>query len=246
MTTINALAFRDIPPDKTNDASALINLARNFGGSIGIAFASTLLTRREQFHQSRLVEQLQGLNPAYTDFTDQVGSALGSAPDSATTLANIYNQAVQQSQLLSYLDGFKALALLFLALLATAAAGQTRQRGLRRRSRPLIETARHRSNQRLLSGERASAGYLRTNIGTRRDPAVHPYCPFWRHRKSLLRPIGGWTMCPRPLRDGAQRFAQSSTKRGELVLDNQPILWKPSRRGQVRPRRRCTIAFDSN
>ena len=37
--------------------------------------------------------------------------------DSATTLANIYSQAVQQSQLLSYLDGFKALALLFLALL---------------------------------------------------------------------------------------------------------------------------------
>jgi DHA2 family multidrug resistance protein len=114
---INALAFRDIPPDKTNNASALINLARNFGGSIGIAFASTLLTRREQFHQSRLVEQLQGLNPAYTDFTHQLGSALGTAPDSATTLANIYAQAVQQSQLLSYLDGFKALALLFLAML---------------------------------------------------------------------------------------------------------------------------------
>jgi DHA2 family multidrug resistance protein len=114
---INALAFRDIPPDKTNNASALINLARNFGGSIGIAFASTLLTRREQFHQSRVVEQLQPLNPAYADFTHQLGSALGSAPDSATTLANIYAQAVQQSQLLSYLDGFKALALLFLALL---------------------------------------------------------------------------------------------------------------------------------
>jgi DHA2 family multidrug resistance protein len=110
---INTLAFRDIPRDKTNDASALINLARNFGGSIGIAFASTLLTRREPFHQSRLVEQLQGLNPAYADFAHQ----LGSAPDSATTLASVYAQAVQQSALLSYLDGFKALAVLFLAML---------------------------------------------------------------------------------------------------------------------------------
>jgi DHA2 family multidrug resistance protein len=114
---INTLAFRDIPRDQTNDASALINLARNFGGSIGIAFASTLLTRREQFHQSRLVEQLQGLNPAYADYTHQLGNALGSAPDSATTLANVYAQAVQQSALLSYLDGFKALAVLFLAML---------------------------------------------------------------------------------------------------------------------------------
>ncbi len=34
---INQMAFRDIPPDKTNNASALINLARNFGGSLGIA-----------------------------------------------------------------------------------------------------------------------------------------------------------------------------------------------------------------
>jgi MFS transporter, DHA2 family, multidrug resistance protein len=114
---INAMAFRDIPPQKTNNASALINLARNFGGSIGIAFASTLLTRREQFHQSRLVETLQPLNPSYPDFTHQVGNALGSAPDSATTLAGIYQTVQQQATLLSYLDGFKILGLIFLALL---------------------------------------------------------------------------------------------------------------------------------
>ena len=114
---INALAFRDIPPEKTNNASALINLARNFGGSIGIAFASTLLTRREQFHQSRLVETLQPLNPAYPDFTHHLGSVLGTAPGGATTLASIYQQAIEQATLLSYLDGFKALGVIFLALI---------------------------------------------------------------------------------------------------------------------------------
>jgi DHA2 family multidrug resistance protein len=114
---INAMAFRDIPPDKTNNASALINLARNFGGSLGIAFASTLLTRREQFHQSRLVEALQPLNPSYPDFTHQLGSVLGTAPAGATTLASIYQQALEQATLLSYLDGFKALGLIFLALI---------------------------------------------------------------------------------------------------------------------------------
>ena len=114
---INTLAFRDIPPEKTNNASALINLARNFGGSIGISFMSTLLTRREQFHQSRLVEHLQNLNPAYPDFAHQLGSTLGSAPDASTTLAGIYQQAVQQATLLSYLDDFMILAVVFLALL---------------------------------------------------------------------------------------------------------------------------------
>jgi MFS transporter, DHA2 family, multidrug resistance protein len=114
---INALAFRDIPPEKTNNASALINLARNFGGSIGIAFASTVLTRRAQFHQSRLVETLQPLNPSYPDYTHQIGNVLGVAPDSPTVLASVYQQAVEQATLLSYLDGFKLLGVIFLALL---------------------------------------------------------------------------------------------------------------------------------
>ena len=113
---INAMAFRGVPPEKTNNASALINLARNFGGSIGIAFASTLLTRREQFHQSRLVEHLQPLNPSYPDYAHGVGSLLGVAPDSPTALAGIYQTAIQQATLLSYLDDFKVLAILFLAL----------------------------------------------------------------------------------------------------------------------------------
>jgi DHA2 family multidrug resistance protein len=114
---INTLAFRDIPPEKTNNASALINLARNFGGSIGISFVSTLLTRREQFHQSRIVEHLQNMNPAYPAYTNQVGNMLGSGRDTTTTLAGIYQQAVQQATLLSYLDDFKILALMSLAVL---------------------------------------------------------------------------------------------------------------------------------
>ena len=114
---INNMAFRDVPPEKTNNASALINLARNFGGSIGIAFAATLLTRRAQFHQSRIVENLQPLNPAYPDFTHQIGSVLGASPDASSTLANIYQTVQQQAALLSYLDDFKVLGILFLALI---------------------------------------------------------------------------------------------------------------------------------
>ncbi len=114
---INTLAFRDVPHGKTDNASALINLARNFGGSIGISFASTLLTRREQFHQSRIVELLQGMNPAYTDYTHHLAAALGSTPNSPTTLAAIYQNAMQQATLLSYLDDFKLLGMFFLAML---------------------------------------------------------------------------------------------------------------------------------
>lgn len=37
---------------------ALINAARNTGGSIGVALAANVLAHREQFHQSRLVEHV--------------------------------------------------------------------------------------------------------------------------------------------------------------------------------------------
>ena len=114
---INQLAFRDIPPGKTNSASALINLARNFGGSLGVACCSTLLTRRADFHQSRIVEGLQGLNPSYPDYAQSVAHALGSTPDAPTTLASIYQTVIQQATLLSYLDDFKLLAVVFLGLL---------------------------------------------------------------------------------------------------------------------------------
>jgi MFS transporter, DHA2 family, multidrug resistance protein len=114
---INNLAFRSIPKDRTNYASALINLARNFGGSIGISVASTLVTRREQFHQTRIVEHLQALNPSYNELTSRLDQLVGAASSGQQTLARTFQFASQQILLLSYLDVFKLFAIFFLALL---------------------------------------------------------------------------------------------------------------------------------
>jgi DHA2 family multidrug resistance protein len=62
---INTVAFSFIAKSKTGYTTGLINLARNIGGSSGIAICTTLIARREQFHQQRLVENLSPLNPAY-------------------------------------------------------------------------------------------------------------------------------------------------------------------------------------
>ncbi len=115
---LNTIAFRGIPTTRIGNASALINLARNFGGSVGIAFASTLLERREQFHQNRLVEYAQQMNGSYADYARHLGSVLGGTADSSSTLANVYQQILDQAALLSYLDDFKVLGLIFLTLLS--------------------------------------------------------------------------------------------------------------------------------
>jgi MFS transporter, DHA2 family, multidrug resistance protein len=114
---INALAFREAPKQRTNYASALINLARNFGGSIGISLASTLVTRRQQFHQSRIVEHLQPLDPAFSSLTTQISHAVAATANGAQPLARVFRLATEQVILLSYLDVFKFFAVAFLCLL---------------------------------------------------------------------------------------------------------------------------------
>lgn len=52
-----------VPRERMNDASALFSLLRNLGGSFGTAFVTTLLARRAQFHQHRLVEHLTPTTP---------------------------------------------------------------------------------------------------------------------------------------------------------------------------------------
>src|SRR5260370_40006236 len=53
---INVAAFAYVPKEKTNMGTGIINLARNVGASVGIATVTTMLDRRAQFHQSRLME----------------------------------------------------------------------------------------------------------------------------------------------------------------------------------------------
>ncbi|HEY6579446.1 MAG TPA: hypothetical protein VIY09_09000, partial [Rhizomicrobium sp.] len=87
---------------------ALMNVARNLGGTIGISTVQTLLARGEQIHQSRLVENLNPLNPNYVQATRQMTQALhGDGADaSGAALGHLYQTVQQQAAMLSYVDVF--------------------------------------------------------------------------------------------------------------------------------------------
>ena len=55
---LNLAAYAFIPKEQTNNASGLFSLVRNEGSSIGVALSNTLLQRRTQFHQSRMIEHI--------------------------------------------------------------------------------------------------------------------------------------------------------------------------------------------
>src|ERR1700740_2042255 len=69
---IMAASYDGLAHSKTDQASALINAARNTGSSIGVSIISNVLTHRQQFHQSRLVESVVPSNVPYQDTLQQM------------------------------------------------------------------------------------------------------------------------------------------------------------------------------
>ena len=114
------LAYVGLRPEDSNQASALMNVARNLGGTIGIATVETLLARRQQFHQSRLVETLNPLNPNYTSGIGHIAHQLVShgqlaAAAPAQGLAQFYGAMQRQAAMLSYVDVFHTLMIVVFA-----------------------------------------------------------------------------------------------------------------------------------
>src|SRR5215471_11302083 len=67
---VTSASFEGLRPEQTNQASALINVARNLGGSMGVAMSQTLLAQRAQFHQTRLVEHISPSDLGYQQTID--------------------------------------------------------------------------------------------------------------------------------------------------------------------------------
>ena len=59
------LAYSYLPKNKNNKASSLTNLFRNQGGSFGIAFVTTMISRRSQYHQNILVSHISNAQNAF-------------------------------------------------------------------------------------------------------------------------------------------------------------------------------------
>jgi DHA2 family multidrug resistance protein len=111
---ITNIAYVGIKPEENNQASALMNVARNLGGTFGISLVQTMLARQSQVHQAQYVETLNPLNPNYTNGIHNFTSALmaqGLSPGDANTAATaeLYRRLGQQAQMLSYIDIFHIL-----------------------------------------------------------------------------------------------------------------------------------------
>jgi DHA2 family multidrug resistance protein len=119
---ISTAAFTDIARERTNYAAGLFNLARNIGGSSGIAMVTTLLARRTQFHHQVLTSHLTPYDRAYqsalagtTQMLHRHGSSLPDASRQAQAI--LYGTVQRQAGMLAFADVFLVASLLFLAVI---------------------------------------------------------------------------------------------------------------------------------
>jgi MFS transporter, DHA2 family, multidrug resistance protein len=108
---INVMAFYFVPKGKMNNASGLINLARNIGASTGISFVTTMLDRRAQFHQDVLSGNLQGANLHLQGVLHRITHMLMTREPDAVHAAMqaqgmVYAQMQRQAMMLSFVDNF--------------------------------------------------------------------------------------------------------------------------------------------
>lgn len=110
MSPLTSCAVSSLPKDKIGVGSGIFNLSKIIGGSIGVVFAETLLTRREVFHTAVLNEYL---NPA-THSSQEVFKLLqalwgGQGMDSSMLLTAVHGLFTGQGFLPQQYVMFKAL-----------------------------------------------------------------------------------------------------------------------------------------
>jgi DHA2 family multidrug resistance protein len=114
---ISLVAYIGIAPEKNNSIAGIINFMRNIGSSVGTSMVTTLLARRAQLHQNRLIEfarvdsfnfqnSVAGLSQHFA------ASGLSAHEARGTSIAAIYQAVLAQAETLAYIDIFKVLSVM--------------------------------------------------------------------------------------------------------------------------------------
>ncbi len=102
---LNTIAYSNLPAGKSNNASAMMNLMRNLGGGIGIAVATTLLTRRTQVHQADIAVSATRFYRPFVNHMHAMGGF------TQKNIVGFYDTVQVQAAMLSYLDVFRIMTI---------------------------------------------------------------------------------------------------------------------------------------
>lgn len=118
MVPINNLALGTLPPSLMKNASGLFNLTRNLGGAVGLAVINTILTRRGDMHYARLAEHVRNGNAEAENMIANLTAKYNAAgmDGASIAIAKLSGMVRQQATLLSFIDVFFILTMMFCSL----------------------------------------------------------------------------------------------------------------------------------
>jgi DHA2 family multidrug resistance protein len=116
------MTLSHIRKEEMGNATGIFNLLRNLGGSFGVAIVTTMLARRTQFHQVRLVEHVTPFDGNFQLALPQISRILqgrGFVPSLQNhgSLGFIYDQLLRQASMLSFNDAFYLLSIIMMLIL---------------------------------------------------------------------------------------------------------------------------------
>jgi DHA2 family multidrug resistance protein len=112
---VTTLSVSTLRTQQIGNATALFNLVRNVGGSIGLSVVVTFLVRAAQRRQNLLAAHLTPYDPAYQQRLLHLQSALvplvGAPQASKLAHGVLYGLLVQQSNVLAFVDTYRWMAI---------------------------------------------------------------------------------------------------------------------------------------
>ena len=116
---LSVIAYSQLKPDQNNKASSITNFFRNWGGSFGIAFISTMSDRRLNFHQSTVGSNLSGSSAGLQQQIVQAAAylqthGLSYADAQRGAYARVYDQLQANAHFLAFMDCFYVIGVLTL------------------------------------------------------------------------------------------------------------------------------------
>lgn len=115
---LSSLAVSSLPAKDMPQGTALNNMMRQLGGSFGISIITTYSTRRTALHRVDMLSNITNTNSLvterinnFTNYFQQKGATLMDAHQKAIKMVDV--TVVKQSTLLSYVDSYMLIGLLF-------------------------------------------------------------------------------------------------------------------------------------
>ena len=113
---INLASYVGMPTEKSNSIAGMVNFMRNIGSSIGTSMVTTLIARREQFHQVYMAAHTTPAMPPFTIGVKVLAvhlavAGLDASVASRQAYGRVYRALIGQATTLAYIDTFWVLCI---------------------------------------------------------------------------------------------------------------------------------------